>query len=100
MSEYIVALCYFLFALSGVMIGLWFRKQFPGRKLTPLVFLCYLLICAFYGVIHLIIVKYGFISLFPPVNKWIEGNVIVRTIAAVFIIPQAFIGPSFYKSKR
>lgn len=100
MDEYIVAGVYFLFSLSGVLAGLWFRKHFPGRKLTPLVFLCYLLICVFYGLIHLTIVKYGYIIISTPINKWIEGNVIVRTIAAVFIIPQAFIGPSFYKSKR
>lgn len=100
MHEYIVAVSYFIFSLSGVLIGLWFRRQFPGPKLTPLIFLFYLLICVFYGMIHLIIVKYGYIIISNPVNKWIDGNVIVRSIAAVFIIPQACIGPSFYRFKK
>lgn len=100
MSEYIVAGCYLLFSLSGVFINLEFRRRFPGRKFKPFIFLCYLLVGVFFGIAHLGIMKYGYNVVYLPANQWIEGNSIVRVIAAMFFFPQLLIGPSFVRSKR
>lgn len=100
MSEYIVAVCYLIFSLFGILIMMGFKRRFPGNKFTPSVFLCYLFICLFFVITHLSIIKFGYNIIYLPANKWIEGNIIVRVMAVIFLLPQVFIGPSFRRDGK
>ncbi|OAT21468.1 hypothetical protein M977_01999 [Buttiauxella gaviniae ATCC 51604] len=100
MNEYIVALGYFLFALSGVIIA-WSLKAFLSvKRLNGATFFIYLLVTSLFGITHLSIVETGINVMFTFANQWIEGNTMVRITATVFLFIQIFIWPSSDKSKR
>lgn len=100
MSEYIVALGYFLFALSGVIIVWNLKVFFSGKRLNGVTFFIYLLVTSLFGMTHLSIIEKGFSVMFTFANQWIEGNTMVRITATVFLFIQIFIWPSLDKSKR
>jgi hypothetical protein len=100
MSEYIVALCYFVFALSGVIIVWNLKIFFSGKRFNSATFFIYLLVTSLFGMTHLSILEKGISVLFTFTNQWIEGNTMVRIIATVFLFIQIFIWPSSDKSKR
>lgn len=100
MSEYIVAVCYLIFSLSGLFIVIKLKHLFSGRKLNSITFFIFLLVTSFFGVIHFSILEKGVSVLLTFVNQWVEGNTIVRTIATIFLFVHVFISPSSNESKR
>lgn len=100
MNEFIVAFCYFIFSLSGVIIVWHLKVFFSDKRLNSATFFIYLLVTSLFGITHLSIVEKGIGVIFTFANHWIEGNTMVRIIATVFLFIQIFIWPSSENSKR
>ncbi|MBP5946894.1 MULTISPECIES: hypothetical protein [unclassified Pseudomonas] len=99
-SASLVVLVYLLISLVGFFFFVSISRKISGRKLTPGRFWVFFAVLLFWVVNQMSVAQNGYLFSYRPSKEVLENDYVIRWIAYISAIAQAFFLPSKEEPKR